>query len=92
VLVSADNPSSVNEDSALLSGKHLYLAIGNQICKINLERSEKEWSVEADDVSCFGMHHKEDRNEGITGDIPVLELRWENAKWGDEGVVHLEFV
>jgi hypothetical protein len=28
--------------------------------------------------------------EGITGDILVLELRSKGAKWGDEGIVHLE--
>jgi hypothetical protein len=29
--------------------------------------------------------------QNITGDILVLELRWGNdAKWGDEGIVHLE--
>ena len=28
--------------------------------------------------------------EDIIGDIVVLELRWKGAKWGDQGVVHVE--
>jgi hypothetical protein len=28
--------------------------------------------------------------ENTTGDILVMELRWEGTRWGDEGVVHLE--
>ena len=28
--------------------------------------------------------------EDVTGDILVLELRWEGAKWGEQGVVHIE--
>lgn len=28
--------------------------------------------------------------EKITGDILIMELRWEGAKWGNQGVVHLE--
>ena len=28
--------------------------------------------------------------ENTTGDILIMELRWEGAKWGDKGFVHLE--
>lgn len=29
-------------------------------------------------------------SDNVTGDILVLELRWIGAKWGDQGVVHVE--
>ncbi len=75
LLVSSDYPSSVHEHSAIIMDQYLYLGIGNQICKINLTTTQREWNTEVDTASCFGVYYKEEQAALIShGEVTISRL------------------
>jgi hypothetical protein len=56
ILGASGGPSTVHQHSAVAVDGRLYLAVGDQVARLNLVTGLREWSRGADEATCFGVH------------------------------------
>lgn len=57
VLIAGGGGTRVQENSALVDGEKLLVAVGNYVCALQLPMLEVEWQTQTDLVTCFGIYH-----------------------------------
>ena len=57
ILLAGGGASGVHENSALVCGEKLLVAVGNFACCLSLPKLDLEWRTKSDWATCFGVYH-----------------------------------
>ncbi|MCA1623104.1 MAG: hypothetical protein LC768_04715 [Acidobacteria bacterium] len=57
VLLAGGGASGVHENSALIHGEKLLVAVGHFACCLSLPKLDVEWRTKSDWATCFGVYH-----------------------------------
>jgi hypothetical protein len=71
--------SGVHAHSMLRLGEILYFAVGPNVCRFTLGNKTLDWSLQADDATCFGIYYSKRHNALIShGELQI-------SRFSDEG-------
>ena len=77
LLQSCGGSSGVHQHSAVSHGQHCYIAIGPYIIDIDIPSFDLNWTIRADDATCFGIHSSPEHNCLIShGELMIARLSY----------------
>ena len=76
-LIAGGGGTRVHDNSALVDGNNLLVAVGNYVCALPLSILEVEWQTQTDLVTCFGIYHSPRHRRYIShGECDIVGLSY----------------
>ena len=87
ILLAGGGASSVHENSALVHGEKLLVAVGNFVCCLLLPKLDIEWRTKTDWATCFGIYHLPEHKCYIShGECDIARLSYSGeVMWQTSG-------